>query len=319
MPDMKKKLKISSTAYRVLLLLKKLNEKSLNISELNYIFSQDPEVARFFSKDVILKYISTLRTAGYDILKPTASDGYCYMLNKAPVEVDFSDQDIETLASLKNYALALQQNRFIKSYSSFIEKLKRYMPEQKYNRLKELIDSMQNDEIINKFKKYSDLIQKIEQYIAENQRVEIKYTLPEENSKKLVITKLYRFKYLANGVRIVYYDLMAGQVDSVKIEDITSIKQLPSISGEGQSLCPVVFRLKGKLAKTYRPYEREKVSEPDLKTGEITVTAYSEDIDSLLQRLFKYAENCELVYPKLMRIKMKNLILEALNNHKVCS
>ena len=56
---MEKKLKISSTAYRVLLLLSKLNEDEYNVNDLNNIFLKNSYIARLFSKDVILKYIST--------------------------------------------------------------------------------------------------------------------------------------------------------------------------------------------------------------------------------------------------------------------
>ncbi len=315
--DMGKKLKISSTAYRVLLLLQKLNEKKLSIDELNYIFSEDPDIARFFSKDVILKYISTLRMAGYKIEKPAASDNYRYVLNKAPIQIEFSEEEIKALALLRNYAYGLQQNKYVKNYCSFIEKLKRYISNDQVTKLKEQFKLKQNDEIINKFKKYSDLIKKIEQYISENQRVEIKYNSLEENAEKLVVTKLQRIKYEKNSVNIIYYDLIAGQTGSVNIEDIINIKQLPSISGKGQILCPVIFKLKGRLAKIYRPYEREKLGELDLKTNEITVTAYSEDVDALLQRLLKYGENCELLYPRQFRNKMMNLIKNTLENYQV--
>lgn len=314
---MERKLKISSTAYRVLLLLQKLNEQKLSSDDLNRIFSEDPEVARYFSKDVILKYISTLRMAGYDIAKPSSSNNYCYVLNEAPIKINFSGEEIKTLARLKNYAYALHQNRFIKNYSSFIEKLKRYMHIEHLKNLNNLLSSSNEyeDKIINKFEKYADLIKKIEQYIQENQRVEIKYFSQEENQEKLVITKLLKIRYEASDVSIIYYDLISGQNNSVKIRNLINIKQLPSISGERQVLCPVIFKLKGKLAKVYRPYEKEKVSEPEAKTGIITVTAYSEDPESLLQRLLKYGENCEVLYPRQIRNKMINLIKTSLDNY----
>ncbi|HSA07692.1 MAG TPA: WYL domain-containing protein [Candidatus Gastranaerophilales bacterium] len=314
---MEKRLKISSTAYRVLLLLQKLNEKNKNADELNELFLDDPDVERIFSKDVILKYISTLRLAGYDISRPSASNNYCYELNKAPVLIDFSDEEIRTLVLLKSYAEGFQQNKHIKNYYSFLEKIKRYMCKKQIEKLNEqiTIQEKKDEQILNKFKNQSDLIKKIEQYLNENQNVEIKYKLPEEEKEKLIIVKLLKLKYKINEVAIIYCDLISNQMNCLKIDYISYIKQLPSISGEKQVLCSVIFKLKGKLAKTYRPYEGEKITVPSLKSHELTVTAYCDDIETLLKRLLKYGENCEVLYPKQIRNNMINTINNALKNY----
>ena len=318
MSDMKKKLKISSTAYRVLLLLYKLNEKSRTVDELNDIFLEDPAIARLFSKDVILKYISTLRIAGYDIAKPKTSNKYCYVLNKAPVQIELSEKELDALALLKSYIKGFHQKKILKNYFSFIEKIKRYMSEEQVEKLKEqfLFRQEKDIEILNNFNEYADLIKKIEQYIYERQRVEIKYKLPEEG-KKSIISQFQRIKYGFNSVSVIFYDLTLNQINSVKINRIKNLKQLPSILEERKTLSPVMFNLKGKLAKVYRPYEREKITDNNSKSGEITVTAYSDDIESLLQRLLKYGKNCEVLYPKLVRNKMANLIKNMLDNYKI--
>ncbi len=317
MSKMKKKLKISSTAYRVLLLLCRLNEKSRTVDELNDIFSEDPDVARFFSKDVILKYISTLRTAGYDIAKPKASNKYSYTLNKAPIQIEFSEEELNTLTLLKSYIEGFQQKKFVKNYSSFIEKIKRYMPEDQAEILNEqfLLGQEKDSEIFNKFNEHADLIKKIEQYIYEKQRVEISYQLPGKE-EKLITAQLQKIKYDIDGASVISYDLASNRINFVKINCIKNLKQLPSISGGKQSISPVIFKLKDKLAKVYRSYEGEKTTEPDSKSGEITVTAYSDDIESLLQRLLKYGENCEVIYPKLARNKTADLIKAALHNYE---
>lgn len=313
---MDKKLKISSTAYRVLLLLQKLNQTSLCIDELNKIFSETPEIERLFSKEVILKYISTLRMAGCDIEKPSSRNGNCYVLNKALIKINFSEEEIEILAMLKTYAEGLQQEKFLKNYSSFIEKLKKYLEEKQVKKLEENFSNFSNFEILNKFKDYERLIKKLEKFITDNQRVEIKYIKADNGQQEIVITKLKKIQYSADFVSIIYYDLISGQSGSIKISEITDIKQLPSRSGEGLSHNPVIFKLKGRLAKSYRLYEKEKISETNEKTGELTITAYPEDIDSLLLRLLKYGENCELLYPRQLRNKMIKLINSTLENYK---
>jgi hypothetical protein len=67
---MKTKIKIISTAYRVLYLLLLLNEKNMSLQEILSIFSEDECIEKDFSQEVIFKYISTLRQCGYDIARP---------------------------------------------------------------------------------------------------------------------------------------------------------------------------------------------------------------------------------------------------------
>ena len=125
---MEKKIKISATAYRVLLLLLHLNDGQGKVDNLNMIFSTDKYTSRYFSKEVILKYISTLRTANYDISKPTAANNYNYELNKSPVLIELSNEQIKNLAVMLYYAESLQQNKIIDNYNSFLKKIKKFIP-----------------------------------------------------------------------------------------------------------------------------------------------------------------------------------------------
>ncbi|NLF82803.1 MAG: WYL domain-containing protein [Candidatus Gastranaerophilales bacterium] len=315
---MAKKLKTSSTAYRVLLLLYKLNEKPRTVNELNDIFFCDPEVGRYFSNDVILKYINTLKEAGYEIIKQAVGDKSQFVLKKAPVQMHLEQEDINTLALLMCYSKTFCQDRFTINNSTFIDKICRYLSQEQINTLKKTyeVQKEKHKELINKYEKYSELIKKVEQCIVEKQRVEIRYKLPEDEQEKLCVTRFHKLKYEGMEVKLLYCDLISGQMNSVKLDYITNIKPLPTIPGERQVACPVVFKVKGRLAKTYRPYEGEVVGEYDKITGETTVTAYADDVDSLLMRLLKYGENCEVTYPNMMRESAANLIRLTLNNYK---
>ncbi|OGI03523.1 MAG: hypothetical protein A2Y25_11050 [Candidatus Melainabacteria bacterium GWF2_37_15] len=314
---MEKKVKISASAYRVLLLLQKLNENDCDIEDINKFFLEDPYISRLFSKDVILKYINTLRTAGYDISKPCVASKHCYKLNNAPVEIEFSEAEIKTLALLKKYAQSLHQKRLLENYHSFLKKLKRYMPNEQKEKLENCCNDLEknNTATFTKFDHYSNLIKKLEQYIAEKQRVEIKYRIPSEEAEKLALMELQCIKYEPNDVCIICYNIITNQVNSIKISQILDIKQLPVVSKISQILCPVIFKIKGKLAEVYRPYEDERLTPPDAK-GHIAVTAYSNDIESLLKRLLRYEANCEVLYPKMARDKMINLIKTTINNYQ---
>jgi len=312
---MKTKLKISASAYRVLLLLKKLNEKDYSIDELNEIFWKDPCIKRYFSRDVILKYINTLKLAGFKISRPAESGNSCYRLNNSRMVIDFSEEELKTLAILKRYAKSLHQKKFTENYRTFLFRLQRFMSEKSNHKLQGYCDfyDKEEQECYTRFDKHSELIKKIETFIEERQRVEVKYKLPEEEEKR-ASTELQGIKYEHNDVSLVCYNLVSNQTNTIKIKHILDIRQLPVVSKNSQILCPVLFKVKDKLAKVYRPYEKEKIAEPD-EHGHITVTSYPDDLEGHLKRLLRYGVCCEVIYPKMAREKMKELINGALANY----
>ncbi len=315
---MTKKLKVSSTAYRILLLLLHLNEDRFNVSQLNEIFSKDAQVARYFSKDVILKYISTLRVAGYKITKPCLSNKYTYELEKSPVLSNFNERQLKVLAIMDSYIKSLHQIKLIEKYQSFLKKLQKIIPDEQVQLLnKELLNQNENPEAdYFRHEHYAELIKKIESLKKDKCRVSIKYKLSEEAEEKQVIFELKNIKYDKNEVYISGYSPVIGQTQLIKLGQIIDAKQLPTQSQYNQILSPVIFKLKGNLAKVYRPYENEKVVYSGEKSYSITVTAYIEDQDILLNRLLKYGDSCEVLYPKNTRDSMVKIIGKTLNNYE---
>lgn len=315
---MSKKFKISSTAYRVLLLLFHLNKGQCTSDYLNNVFLEDPYISRYFSKDVILKYIITLRTAGYDIAKPTLSNGYNYELNKSPVLIEFNYKQIKNLAALYWYAQSLHQNKIIGNYNSFLKKIKKFLPDKQVSVLNREIKEQQEhlNSILSRYLPYKELINKIENFKEENQRVSVKYRTYVDDEEKQLVLELKNIKYEQKEIYITGYSPLTEQTHSIKIEQITEIKQLPKKSQYKQILSAVTFSLKGQLAKVYRPYENEKISPSSEKLNTITVTAYVDDQNILIKRLLKYGENCEILYPKPTKAKMIQIINKTLSNYE---
>jgi len=315
---MDKKIKISSTAYRVLLLLLHLNDEQCSADYLNGIFSSDPYTARYFSKDVISKYISTLRTAGYNISKPSLSNNYNYELNKSPVLIELSNEHIKNIAFLYCYAESLHQNKIIDNYNSFLKKIKKIIPDKQVNLLNKELEkqreSLETD--FFRYAPYEELIKKNEKFLAENQRVSIKYKLPHNKEENQIVLELKNIKYDKKEVYLSGYNPITEQTHAIKFKQIVSIKQLPTKSQYNQILSTVTFKLKGPLAKIYRPYENEKITQSNEKSNAITVTAYVDDQDMLIKRLLKYGENCEIIYPKHTQNEIVKIINKTIKNYE---
>ncbi|MFH0702555.1 MAG: WYL domain-containing protein [bacterium] len=315
---MKKKPKISSTAYRVLLLMQMLNGDDYSIDNLNNAFSSEPSIARILSKEVIVKYITTIRLSGYNISKPCSANNYTYKLTKAPVTIKLSEEELKTFIILENYVSSLYQQKLQKNYNSFIKKFLRFLSDEQISMLNQMRKNYKNDPNFNnsKYTKYATLIKTFEQYCIEDQRVIVKYKLPYDDKEKQIILEPKAIKYDSDNVYISGYNPITGEKQSFHMDYIQEIKQLPVKSKFNYVISPVIFKLKGRLAKGYRPYEGEKITEADPDDKNLTIAAYVDDKNMLLHRLLKYGNYCEIIYPKYVRDKAIKIIQDTLKNYE---
>src|SRR3989339_1574013 len=251
---MSRKSKISSTAYRVLRLMQLLNQNSYSPDDLNDIFSKDPYIARGFSKEVILKYITTLRSACYQISKPSPKNNHTYKLVKAPISIKLSENDIKSLAIIETHVMSLYQEKLRKNYESLVNKILRYLPEGQialFNRTREyLTDELKS--LSSKYSEYASLIKQFEQYCIEDQRVIVKYKFQLDNEEKQIVLEPKYLKYDSNGVYLSGYNSITGERQLLNLNNIREVKQLPIKSKYNYILSPVIFKLKGRVAKGYR-------------------------------------------------------------------
>lgn len=77
----------------------------------------------------------------------------------------------------------------------------------------------------------------------------------------------------------------------------------------------VVYKLKNRLAKTYKIKENEYSDGYD-ESGNLIVINKNEPFDLLLNRLMRYMYNCEIISPKQLRDKMIEKINDTLKNYE---
>lgn len=315
---MKKNRKISSTAYRVLLLLKLLNEKSFCIDELNSILSNDHNIARTFSNEVILKYLSTLRYAGYKISKPCVANNYTYKLIKAPIRMALSEDELKAIVVVNSFISDMHQQSLLDAKRKISSKLSRYIDNEQILQLAQLQKNYSNVySIPNNISRILPLMIKIEQYCLDDQKVLLKYRCEGEfQNIELTLEPKY-IDYIGGEVYLCGYNPIAGEKKLIRIDYITEIKQLPAKSGTNNILSPVVFVLSGRLAKVYELHENEKITEKNDQLETITVTSYADCKIMLKQRLLKYGDLCEVIYPKSYREEIMSDLRKTLNNYNV--
>jgi len=312
----KKNKKISSTAYRVLLLLKLLNEKNLGIEELNTILSQDINISRTFSNEVILKYISTLRLAGYKITKPCTANNYTYRLIKAPIRLKLSKDELYSLVLIDIFMSNMHQKVIQDARNKIYENISRFLSDDDILLFNQMKKSFKNTNSLNtKFQKYAPLMSQFEQYCIDEQKITVKYKYPFENEIHMTLEPKY-LEYMGGDVYICGYDPIIGERQLINIDYIIEMKQLPVKSSSNYILSPVIFKLRERLAQTYELHENEKITEVDSDAGTITVTAYADYKNILIHRLLKYGDLCEVLYPKAFRERIANELCKTIKNYE---
>ena len=158
---------------------------------------------------------------------------------------------------------------------------------------------------------YTDLKDQIEQcknYCNDNVILDITYLKRNKD-----IHSKCKPKEVTYDVKTAYlnaYDTVKKENIEIALPNILSIKILPNRSSGYESTTTVVYKLKGRLAKTYKLKDGEKLQ--DKKDGEIIISNSGEPLDKLFSRLMRYTDLCEIITPKFIRNDMVNLINETL-------
>ncbi|MCK7489143.1 MAG: hypothetical protein MZU79_02030 [Anaerotruncus sp.] len=144
----------------------------------------------------------------------------------------------------------------------------------------------------------------------------VKYKFPFDTAEKQIVLEPKHLKYDANDVFISGYNPITSEKQLLHLRNVVDIKQLPLKSKFNYVQSPVIYKLKGRLAKGYSLYENEKIAGSDPEAETITIAAYMDDKDLLIKRLLKYGEYCEIIYPKYAKEKLVNAVNEALKNYE---
>ena len=163
------------------------------------------------------------------------------------------------------------------------------------------------------FSKFHDQINECERLCTEKKKLEVTYVLNEREFT--IICSPKEIKYQNRKVCFSVFNQLSRQVFDIPIDNIICIKQLPTVSTVKEVSMSVVYKLKGRLAESYKLKEWEYSNgyDPD---GNLIVINANEDHDVLLSRLIKYAQNCVVMTPKFMRDRMSELIYKVLENYE---
>lgn len=307
---MKNNKKLNEGCLKIFQLLELLYEDKADYDSVISIFKDEFADQSTNNIQVILnKNMNALKVFGIKVIKENNK----YKMLSSLYSMPFTLDDLKAISIITNSIKEFPDEEIDKNILSFINNIQFRMGNEDKNTLNNLSQNRNYDFSFY----YSNIKDQVEQcqkickegfiinvfYISKGQEISCKCT-PQE------------VLYDTKNAYLKVYDTISRQNLEIPITNILSIAKLPQIAKKVEMTTTVVYKLKNRLAQTYKLKETE-TSEGLNANGELIVINKGEPFDKLLQRLMRYSYNCEIVSPKNLREEMIKLINEILNNYEI--
>ncbi len=307
---MKNNKKLNEGCLKIFQLLELLYEDKADYDSVISIFKDEFADQSTNNIQVILnKNMNALKVFGIKVIKENNK----YKMLSSLYSMPFTLDDLKAISIITNSIKEFPDEEIDKNILSFINNIQFRMGNEDKNTLNNLSQNRNYDFSFY----YSNIKDQVEQcrkickegfiinvfYISKGQEISCKCT-PQE------------VLYDTKNAYLKVYDTISRQNLEIPITNILSIAKLPQIAKKVEMTTTVVYKLKNRLAQTYKLKETE-TSEGLNANGELIVINKGEPFDKLLQRLMRYSYNCEIVSPKNLREEMIKLINKTLNNYKI--
>ncbi|MBP3820945.1 WYL domain-containing protein [bacterium] len=301
-----KKTKLNNGSLKIFKFINLLFEDKAYYSDVIEIFKDEVEEQSANNIQVVLnKHLNTLKVFGLKVFKINNK----YRIDSCLYSMNFDFEDLKAISILSNIIAQFPDEEISNSVNLFIRNLMIRMNSNDRNTLNNLITNYDFSFY------YSDLREQInntKQICKQGNIINLIY-LDNGKEKEGIFTP----------VEVVYdtknaYLLVVNPTKNLKLEvplpNILKITQLPKKSDVKEVNNSVVYRLKGRLAKTYKLKENEYLSNIE-DNGNKIIICKNESNDKLLSRLMRYSNCCEILSPLSLRNQMLELINETINNY----
>lgn len=299
---------------------KKLNEGCLKIFHLLELLYNDKadydSVVSIFKDEIdetsvntiqvnLNKYFNTLKIFGIKIKKENNK----FKLLSSLYSMNFTIEDLKAISLLTTSVNSFPDIDLTQDVNEFLQSLEARMNNEDKNKLNEL---KQNTPTDNSFY-YTDLreqIKECEQVCKENCKITVIY----KKRKKEIHCKCTPkdVVYDSKNAYLKVHDYIKHNLIEIPINSILTIIKSPSVASTIEMNTTVIYKLKNRLAKTYK-LKDDETSEGFDEDGNQTIINKSGNIDNLIPRLLRYSYDCEIISPKHLREEMKRIINETIS------
>lgn len=250
---------------------------------------------------ILNKHINAFKVFGVKIHKKN----HKYILDSSLYSIDYTLQDLKALSLILGASDQINDTNITSNISSLKKNLLMRMSSDNKNKL----DAFYTENDFSFF--YTDLkwqIDKCRKYAREGALLDIVYLRRTKERRCKCQAKEVLYDVKTTYLKV--YDINKNEYIEIALPNILSIEVMPNITPSYTATKTVVFKLKGRLAKTYKLKNNEKLSKND--KDELVIVNNNEPIDKLLSRLMRYSDLCEILTPKYLRQEMASLIDETL-------
>ncbi len=299
--------KYNDSCLKMFSLLKLLMQGEADFKDVISIFADEDDGVISNSHVILNKYLNTLKIFGVKIEK---KKNKYYLLNM-PFNIDFSTSDVKAVELLRSAADLMASGKNKENILKLIKDIEIRYNESAKTAAEELKGKI-NIDLSFYYTKFREQIIACERYCQEKQKLELLYLF--NNQEYSIICSPKEIKYQSRKVCLSVFNQLTRQIIDIPIDNIKSIKQLPTVSPVQEETTSVVYILKDRLAKSYKLKDWEHSDGYD-KDGNLIVVNNDEDFDVLLNRLMKYGKNCTILSPKYLRESMLDLINNTIKNY----
>lgn len=252
---------------------------------------------------VLNKYLNTLKVFGVKVHKESNK----FILDNSLYSLKYTPDDLKSISILLNTVEKFPDKDIASNINNFIQNLILRMNSE--DRIS--LDNYRGDYDFTFY--HSNLRKQIEEckkICKENHIINIIY----KKNKKQISIRCVPKEVIYDSKTAYLSVLFKNEKIEIPLPSILSIISSPQIAPKQEVSNTVVFKLKNRLAKTYKLKENEYSQGYDENENLIVVNK-GETPDNLLCRLMRYSYNCEIVSPKSLKNQMISLINETLKKY----
>jgi|GEM_PF-1766160 len=304
---------LNISAYRVLyILLMLVKYRRLDLMELNRHLYENPLIARGYNNETLTKYVNTLRWAGCRIPKASIRNEYHYELVKNPFPLQLSKEEIEIAGKLLNVLSEQTDESLAKDYRDFLDHLSWSIDLPTWPECTpDYVAWMDNQRFFYELACRRKLLNTFRQYCQDAFHLELDY---RDSNSDVIHAMHVEPQEVIQREDILYLDAVdchSQETVSLDLTRIENSRQLPSKNRRTKSHLIATFVVSGRLAQSYRLYADEWIIYKN--EGELHIKSKVDNVDTFLDRLLKYGENCEVLAPtnlrEMVRDRIKTLLM----------
>lgn len=300
--------KINNGTIKIFKLMSMLFDNNADYQSVIDVFKDEIDEQTKNNLQVVLnKNLNTLKVFGMKVNKEKRK----YNLDSNLFAMELTSEDIKSLSILEKTCKNFPDKECCNNIQELIRHFKLRMSAEDRIAFENLTT---NYNFSFYYADWRDQIEECKQACKSNLQYEITYRNNNNILKCKCVPK--EVTYDSKSAYLKAYDTLKNQNLEIALPKILSLNSTNQIKNSKEMPTTIVFKVKNRLAKSYKLKENEHFRGEIDDEGCRVVVNTQEPIEKLKSRLLRYGNNCEIISPKFIRNDMLDTINDMLNNYE---